>query len=625
MITWFRNALSGPLKWVFLGLVVVSFAAFGDFDLSGFGRQDALRVGDRAYSAGEVDDAFQLRLRVRQQDEPGLTAQEAARQGLLAETVGALQTQALFSEAADELGLTATDEMVQRYLRENPSFADPVSGAFDPARVESYLRQVGTTPARFREDLRGDLVRGQVIGAVAPPARAPEEMVRFLLLRQGERRDVRTAVVTAEDAPPPDEEALRSFYAGQADAYRTRELRTYSALVIDEASVAQGIEVPEADVEQAYEAARARLGEPERRSFRQAVFRDEEAARAAIERVRGGETLEAVARGLGVPAPLTQDAARDDVVDAAVREAVFAAEALSGQPVVVGPVEGTFGLVVAEVATVTPGTEVSFEDAAEALREQRRLELARQAVFDAIEAVELAFDGGATLAEAADAAGLPAPRRYGPVDADLFASEGAVELAPGAAHRAAFELGEGEESGLIELDDGGYAFVFVERVQPAAARPFEAVREQVEADFVEARREGGLRAATDAFEAAVRTGGDFAAAAEAAGSDVQAAQVSAARPDPVLPPGILQDLFAADIGEVVSAPTPDGERAVVAIVDAIGFEAVPGADALIGTYRDQLGGQLTNELVEAYAQALAEAYGVERDDALIAQRLGLAE
>ena len=84
-------------------------------------------------------------------------------------------------------------------------------------------------------------------------------------------------------------------------------------------------------------------------------------------------------------------------------------------------------------------------------------------------------------------------------------------------------------------------------------------------------------------------------------------------------------MFSASIGEVVSAPTPGGDSAVVAIVDGVAFEPQPGLDALIGGYRDQVGGQLAGELLNAYVGALEAAYPVTRDDAVIAQALGLPE
>ena len=620
MITWFRELLAGPFKWVFLGLVVVAFAAFGDFDLSRFSAQDGLRVGDRAYTGAEIDRIFTQRFSQLQREDPSLTKTEAARSGLLDETLSELRIQALVEQEADKLGLTATDDMIQRYLRESGIFDDQ-NGEFSPRLVQLGLQNTGTSPSQFREQVRGDIVRSQLVTALGVPSRAPEGLVELLLLRSGEQRTLRTAVVTPADAPAPDEAALRSYYAANADDYRTKELRTYRALLVDEAAVADRVSAPDEEVAQAFEAAKARLWEPERRTFRQAIFPDEAAARAAADRVAAGEPLRAVAAEAGASTTRSEDAARADILDAVVADAVFGADA----PGVVGPVRGTFGVVVAEVEAITPGTEVRFEDVEADLRAARREELVAAELFDAIEEVETAFDEGASLTEAASAAGLPGPRTFGPVDADLFTPEGAIEAAPGAVHRAAFTLAEGEESGAVPLDDGGYAFVVLDEVQPATTEPFEAVADRVRADYAAAERETALSEAMEAFRARVAGGEPFEAVAAEVGSDVQTVTVSAQRPDPSVPVEMMRDIFQADIGEVVAEPTPDGAQAVVAIVDGVAFEGQPGADALLGGYRDQVGQQVTGELLNAYLAALEAEYGVRRDDAVIAQALGLSE
>ena len=620
MITWFRDLLAGPFKWVFLGLVVVAFAAFGDFDLSRFAAQDGLRVGDRAYTGAEIDREFTRRFSVQQREDPSLTKTAAAQGGLLEQTLADLRVRALVEQEASRLGLTATDEMVQRYLRESGAF-DDANGEFSPRLVQLGLQNNGITPSQFREDLRSDIVRTQLVTALGVPSRAPEDLVALLLLRAGENRSLRTAIVTAEDAPPPTDDQLRSFYAANAGDYTAPELRTYRALLIDEQAVADRVAVPDEEVRQAFEAARARLNEPERRTFRQALFADEAQAQAAADRVAGGEPLRVVAADLGATSTRSEDAAQRDILDEAVAAAVFAPEA----PGVVGPVRGTFGTVVAEVEAITPGTDVAFEDVAEELRAERRAELVRSELFAAIEEVESAFDEGASLAEAAQAAGLPGPRTYGPVDANLFTPDGAVETAPGAVHRMAFTLAEGEESDAIPLDGGGYAFVILDEVRPAAARPFEAVADRVASDYAASEREAALTAATDAFRARVAAGEAFETVAAEIGSDVAEVTVSAQRPDPDVPTTRMRAIFDAPIGGVVAEAAPEGGQAIVAIVDDVTFEGQPGADALLGGYRDQVGGQVTGELLEAYIAALEAEYGVERDDAVIAQALGLAE
>ncbi|WP_036767272.1 peptidylprolyl isomerase [Parvularcula oceani] len=617
MISSFRSLLEGPGKWVVVVLLVLAFAFFGVPQLDNFRSQDALRVGDEAYSAREVEAEFSRALRqVQAQNERAVTRSEAIEAGLLEQTIEGLVTRALIGEAADALGLVATDEMVQRYLRDQDAFANPQTGEFDAQVLQLILQQNQMTPAQFREEVREDIVRGQLVEAVGTNARAPRALVDYLLLRQNEEREVRLARLPAEAAPEADEAALQSFYAENAARYRSPETRSFRALIVSEEALMEGIDVPEDEVRALYDARAAYLGEPETRSYRQAVFPDAEAAEAARERIAAGGDFAAIARELGASVTVAEDRTEGGIVDDAVAEAVFSAEA----PGLQGPVQGLVGPVLAEVTQITPGTQVSFEEAREDLAAELRAEEARTLLLDTVEAVEIARDSGATLEEAAEAAGLPAPESYGPVDRDLFTPEGAIEDVPGAVARTAFTLSEGDESEAVELDQPGYAFVALDRVTPAATRPFEAVEAEVRADYAEEAQRTALTRAVAGFEERLEAGESFEAAAEAAGAEVETRTVSAADGESGLPPAFLPELFSARLGTLVTEPQPQGNEALVAMVDEIRFGSDPRAAALATSYRGQLGQELSQELVQRYLQALQAEEGVRRNEAVIQQQ-----
>ena len=619
MLAAFRSMLKGPGKWVFAGVTLVAFLLVGDFNLDGFRAADAVRVGDRGYSVQEVDRAFVGRLReVQAQSGRAVTRAEAVEAGLLDATVRDLATRAAITTEGERLGLTATNGMIQRSLRESGVFDDPVTGEFSAARLQQGLQANGVSAAEFREDLRDDLVRQQIIAALDTPSRAPEDMVRYLVLRSAERRAVRTALLSAEAAPEPTEEALRAYLAENEDAYAIPERRVYRVLRIDESTLGAP-ELDEADLEQLYASRQGQLGEPERRAYVQALYPDAQSAAAARARIEAGETLEQVAAADGAPVTRSDAVPQAAVLDPALGEALFAAEA----PGLVGPVEGTFGTVLAEVAEIVPGTRVTFEEARDDLAAELRAEVLRDRVFEAVETVEDTLDEGAGLEDAAREAGLGALRAYGPVDADLFTAEGGISDAPGAAHRTAFALGEGEQSDAVALDasegQGGYVYVLLDRIDPARPRAFEDVEAELRADYAREAARDALDAAISRFRASVEAGTSFEDAASLAGSAVQESVISARAPDPALPPDFLRDVFDARPGAVVSATPPGQDQALVAIVDEVSYEDDPSAAGLVAAFRDQLGQTVNQELVSTYLDALLREQGVTRNEELLAR------
>ena len=613
MLAAFRSMLKGPGKWVFAGVTLVAFLLVGDFNLDNFRAADAVRVGDQGYSVREVDRAFARRLRgVQQEGGPAITREEAVEGGLLDATVQELATRAVINAEADRLGLTATNEMIQRSLRESGVFNDPLTGEFSASRLQQGLQANNVSPSEFREEMRENIVRDQIVRALGTPSRAPEDLVSYLVLRTGERRAVRTAVIGAEAAPEPTEEALRAFYADNQDAYAVPERRTYRVLRIDETTLGEP-EIDEADLRQLYASRQGQMGEPERRAYAQALYPDLERAAAARARIEAGESLASVAAADGASVTRSEAVRRNAVLDPAVAEAVFAAEA----PGLVGPVEGTFGTVLAEVTEIVAGTQVTFEEARDDLLAEFGEEVLRDRVFEAVETIEDALDDGADLEEAAREAGLGGLQTVGSVDANLFTADGTVSDAPGAAHRTAFTLEEGEQSDAVPLDGGGYAYVVLDRIEPSRARPFEDVAAELRADYARQATADALTAAVEGFRGSVEAGTSFEDAASLAGSDVQETVISARAPDPSLPPALLRDVFDARPGAVVSTPVPGQNQALVAIVDEITFAEDPSAAGLVSAYRDQLGQSVTEELVNTYLDALLREEGVTRNEELL--------
>ena len=616
MLAAFRSMLKGPGKWVFAGVTLVAFLLVGDFNLDNFRAADAVRVGDQGYSVREVDRAFARRLRTAQQEGGrAITREEAVEGGLLDATVQELATRGAINAEAERLGLTATNEMIQRSLRESGVFDDPLTGEFSAARLQQGLQANNVSPSEFREEMRENIVRDQIIRALGTPSRAPEDLVGYLILRTGERRAIRTAVIGAGDAPEPTEEALRTYYAENQDAYAVPERRTYRVLRIDETTLGEP-DIDEADLEQLYASRQGQMGEPERRAYAQAIYPDAASAEAARARVEAGASLAEVAAADGASLTRSDAVTRGAILDPAVGEAVFAAEA----PGVVGPVEGTFGTVLAELIEIVPGTQVPYEEAREGLLAEFREEVMRERVFEAVEAIEDALDEGMDLEEAAREAGLDGLRSYGPVDADLFTDEGAISDVPGPAHRRAFVLEEGEQSDAVALDGsggGGYAYVVLDRIEPSRARPFEDVEAELRVDYARQATGDALAAAVDRFRASVEAGTSFEDAASLAGSAVQETVIAARAPDPSLPPAFLQDVFSARPGAIVSATAAGQDQALVAIIDEVSFAEDPAAAGLVAAYRDRLGQNVTQELVNTYLDALLREEGVTRNEELL--------
>ena len=259
--------------------------------------------------------------------------------------------------------------------------------------------------------------------------------------------------------------------------------------------LADGIEVPQDQVEALYQQRIDQFVQPERRLVERLVFPDTEAAQAAADRIAAGETdFDTLVedRGLSLSDVDLGDVGRDEL--GAAGEAVFTAESGS----VAGPVETSLGPALFRVNAVIAAEETTLDEAAPALRQELATDQARRAIRSSAETVNDLIAGGATLADLADRTDLElntislAPNDTdGPAAYDSF-------------REAAMAATEGAYPELMELDDGGIFALRLDGITPPEVEPFEAVRDRVETAWRTAAQRRAIRARAEALAGEVQ-------------------------------------------------------------------------------------------------------------------------
>ncbi len=623
MLKTFRGALSGVTGWLVLALVILAFAFVGIGALDTFSGSSAVRVGDTRFTAQELDREFARQIELqRQETGEVLSREEAVSRGLLTRTINQFVIRGLFAEEAERLGLAVTDPMIQKFLQDQYNAgAEPgdTQLTFDRDALARVLQANRMSLGEFRQIVEFELLRAQIDDALMLPTPAPEPMAEFFVLRQTEERTVSTAMLEAPEIEAPTDEDLRSFYASNAERYRSPELREYTMVVLDENVVADRIEIPESDVRQLFEARAAAMGTPERRSYAQVQFPTLEAAEAALAALEEGASLEAIAEDAGLAVTTFDDEVRTNIADEAVAEAVFGVDS----PQVVGPVDGVFGALVADVREITPGETVDYEELRDGLEDELREEIVTAELDNLYDEMQDAGDSGASLADIASEFGLPV-RTVGPADADFFAEGGAIESnVPSAAHQLAFSMSPGGLFEAVDTAEGGYAFVELINVTPSAPRPFEEVKDEVSTAFIEQQRRETMRTRMAAVEAAVEAGTSFAEALAPYEAEPTTRTLSGFQPVDSIPQALLGRVYDARIGEVVTQMAPDAQTATLVYIDDLSFGANERFVAQVEQAKAQLGQALSAELYQAYLTAMQDEIGVRQNEAQIAERFAV--
>jgi peptidyl-prolyl cis-trans isomerase D len=617
--------MKGVVAWAVSIILVAAFALWGVPELRNFTQRAPLRVGDVSFSSDYVVREFNREMEQRRRESGGKFGRdEAVAAGLPDQVVSALATRTALDQEAEKMGLVMPRALVRRELQEDERFHNPATGKFDRFALQSILQNNGMTVEQFEAAMKEDLRREQLVNAITAGGRAPEAMVEALALRDVERRRVAYLTITDDMAGVPEEptpDALKTYYEENKDKFTAPEYRTFTAVILRYADFAEKGAASEEELRKIYEASKARLyDKPETRTIYQLTYETEAEARAAAESLKRGKPFENLAseRGLTLAQATLTEAVKKDILDPTVGEAAFAPELVEGD--VVGPVKSLFGWTVVQLAAKTPAQTKMFEEVREEIAADRAKQENRRLLLDTIDEIEEARDTGATLAAAAEQAGLKAVR-YGPVDSFSFAPGGAiVPDIPGDVLTTAFTIGEGEESDARELtSEDGYFLLQVDEVTPPAPLAFEDVTDEVAERWRDDERKRRIAATVKQVTDALASGATFDKAAEPFNRAVLEITLARGSDSSAFSPALVEEVFAAAPNAVVVGDAGSGAAQTIAQVREIGFARERIPQQQLAAYAQFLGFQMTQEQLDAYLSALRADHRVRIDQAALAQ------
>lgn len=334
----------------------------------------------------------------------------------------------LVAEQAEKAGLAVSDRELTDRLVGDPSWYDADTGEFKRSQYESYVRfQVGTSPARFEQLVRMELLREKMIALVTGALEVTEAELRFHHVSSGEKVDLAVAVLDDEAAAglvKVDEAAVQGYLAAHGD-----DVRKYYDEHPDEFRKPERVSVRGIQVKAPN---RAVIELEEDAEKKKGLVAERDAARAKAQGVLDGLKTKA-AETPAEPAPAPAEGA-------VPTEGAGSAEAKAAPAA-----EGAAADVAEPPAAPAPGT-VPIE------------------VF--AEAVTASSDHAASK----DAGGLfPEPRSREEMGRWPFGAE-AVE--------ATFALAPGQVTDLVEVDSGFWILRLEEKL-PAVERSFEEARIEI--------------------------------------------------------------------------------------------------------------------------------------------------
>lgn len=596
------------MAWVLLAMIVGGFGGFGVQTFGG-GQSAIGTVGDQEITVNDYARGIQQQVSaLSQQFGVPMTVEQVRAFGLDRQVLSGLVSRAALDNEAGRIGLSVGDAVVAAELAGNNSFHG-VSGSFDRETYRQTLKMNNMSEADYEAAIRADVARSLLQGAVSGGLVTPDALTGAIFDWAAEKRGFTLLRLTEADlaTPLPDatEADLQAWYEAHLADYTRPEAKRIQYVSLLPADLAPAIEITEDAVKAAYDARKDQYSVPEKRLVERLVFGSDDEAKAAMARIEGGETFEALVAERSLT---LEDIDLGDVTKADLGPAGDAVFALTG-PGVVGPLPSSLGPALFRMNAILAAQETTLDEARAALTEELRLDAARREISARMEEIDDLLAGGATLEDLAKEEGLKlSSTDYAPGAADND------PITQSAAFRKEAEaLGEGDFPAAIGLEDGGIVAMQLIETVPPAPRPLADVKEQVAAAFRADALAKALSARAVEWKTAIESGtamGALGIAERTAAVDRQASIEGA-------PADLLTAVFQMEPGalRVIEA----GDYVAVVRLDQV-IAADPETEdgkALRETIAINAARALSQDLFAIYSNAIGAEAGIQLDQAVI--------
>ncbi len=482
--------------WVLMGMLVLGLGGFGVTSFGG-GVTKVGSVGDTDITTDDYGRALQTQISaLSQQFGKQISLQEAMAFGIDQQVLQTVITRAALDNETARIGISVGDEVVASELMGMDSFKG-ATGTFDREAYKFTLDRNRVTEAEFEGNLRRDISRELLQGAVGGGYVAPKALTDTIYAWAGERRGFSILRLTEADlsspVAEPTEAELKAHYDANIDRFTKPEAKRISYASLLPEAIAKDQPVDEEMLKKLYQDRLAEFVVPERRIVERLIYPDQAAADAARAELDGGKSFEELvaARGLTLDDIDQGDLSKEEL--GAAGEPVFAA----AEGDVVGPVVTDLGPALYRVNSVLAAEETSFDDARETLAIEFQTDAARRVISDKVEAVDDLLAGGATLEDLAKDAGLQlATLDY------VAGQQGDAVIEGYPAFRTAADKVQAEDfPEAIVLEDGGVVALRLDEIVPAAPIPFDDAKDKVAEDW----RKDAVAKALSAKAAEIKT------------------------------------------------------------------------------------------------------------------------
>lgn len=395
MLERIREGSQGVVAKAILVLVILTFALAGIGSyLGGSTEVASVIVNGETISKAQVDNEF-AKERSNLERQYGEMFKMIANNPTYMENVRKgveerLIAQALISQTAADMDLRVGDDEIKKNIRDMKEFH--VDGQFNNDRYLSLVRSAGYRVEQFRELLRVDLTRQQLMGAVIGSDFVLNNEAKQIAKLEKQLRDIRYIDINAADflaEVSASDDEIADYYDVNSGQFTTQEQLSLEYVELKVADLLSRVSVEESKVREQYESSLSQYQSPERRRVSHISFElgeDEaaaqEKAQAALARVNAGEDFASLAKELSEDTLSGEEGGDLDWMtlddEDAFTKAVFALENGATSDIVTTDSD----LHIIKITDLEPAATKAFDEVAGEIRDELLFEAAKEYFYE---------------------------------------------------------------------------------------------------------------------------------------------------------------------------------------------------------------------------------------------------
>ncbi|NRB24891.1 SurA N-terminal domain-containing protein [Shewanella sp.] len=421
MLEKIREGSQGVIAKSILVLVILSFAFTGVSSYLGSSTEAAAAtVNGEEISESALEQAYQSeRNRLEQQLGEmfqALAADDAYLASVKQSVLERLVAEKLLDQAATELGLRVSDQQIKNAIMTEPAFQ--TDGQFDNDRYLAILRQLGYQANTFRNMMRTDMTRRQLVASLVGSEFVLPGETSYLAGIQGQTRDIRYHIVDASpfvaDAAVTDEQA-QAFYNDNLAQFMSPETLSLEYIELNASDMANDVTVTDAEAQAYYDENKLQYLTAERRLAAHILINlgdDESASKAKAEaiytKLQAGEDFAKLAQTESEDTFSGEQGGQLDwfeqgIMEPAFDDVLFSLSKGSYSTVV----KTSFGYHIIKLVDLQPGLESPFADVKDKIIAQLKDKAAVDTYYGLQQTLaDVSYEVPDTLSEAASELGV---------------------------------------------------------------------------------------------------------------------------------------------------------------------------------------------------------------------------